>query len=127
MWYVLRVLTSNPISHDSTQNTLEDIHNLMLLDGTTTWDSVADESYLGRIVNTGIPSWSKALDESWDDAQVRDLAMMRLLTITDPLKVGYLGSLEDRRLQGCPRGGQQRLQGGYAEYIPLKSEFLRGV
>lgn len=52
------------------QNTLEDIHNLMLAAGTTTWDSLAAESYIGRIANLGLIPWSTVLDGSYDDAQV---------------------------------------------------------
>src|ERR1700722_379107 len=52
------------------KNTLEDIHNLMLAAGTTTWDSLADSSYIGRIANLGVIPWSDILDGSYDDAQV---------------------------------------------------------
>lgn len=52
------------------QNTLEDVHNLMLAADTTTWDSLADESYIGRIANIGTMGWSVVLDGSYDDAQV---------------------------------------------------------
>lgn len=99
----------------------------MLLSGTNTWNSIADESYLGRIVNTGIPTWSKALDGSWDDAQVWRLAVVMLLTIPDKpcsLIVGYLGFVEDRRLQGFPRGGQQCFQSGYEGTCSTRIEFI---
>ena len=52
------------------QNTLEDIHNLMLGASSTNWDSLADESYIGRIANAGNLSWSEILGGRYDDAQV---------------------------------------------------------
>ena len=45
----------------------------MLDAGSTNWDSLADESYIGRIANIGIISWSTVLGGSYDDAQVRFL------------------------------------------------------
>ena len=102
----------------------------MLLAGMKTWNSVADESYLGRIVNTGIPTWSQALDGSWDDAQVWRLAIATLRTITDILWssiVDYLGFVENCWLQGFPRAGQQCLQSEYEGCILSESEFLHDI
>ncbi|KZP26488.1 glycoside hydrolase family 76 protein [Athelia psychrophila] len=59
-------------------NTLEDIHTLMLAAGVTTWDSLAGESYIGRVANTGIPSWSTVLDGSYDDAQWIILSLWKI-------------------------------------------------
>lgn len=47
----------------------------MLAAGTTTWDSLADESYIGRIANQGLISWSTVLGGSYDDAQVSRVAL----------------------------------------------------
>jgi hypothetical protein len=64
-------LSSRYASTDTLQNTLEDIHNLMLAGNTTKWDSLADESFIGRIANLGIVDlWPAILDGSYDDAQV---------------------------------------------------------
>lgn len=46
----------------------------MLGAGTTTWDSLAALSYIGRIAETGILSWKTVLGGSYDDAQVRIFA-----------------------------------------------------
>ncbi|KAF7973259.1 hypothetical protein HWV62_15685 [Athelia sp. TMB] len=59
-------------------NTLEDIHNLMLGAGTTTWDSLAALSYIGRIAETGILSWKTVLGGSYDDAQWVMLALWKI-------------------------------------------------
>jgi hypothetical protein len=47
----------------------------MLGAGTTTWGSLADESYIGRIANIGIVPWSTVLGGSYDDAQVHFLVL----------------------------------------------------
>ncbi|KIM78166.1 glycoside hydrolase family 76 protein [Piloderma croceum F 1598] len=60
-------------------NTLEDIHNLMLAAGTMTWDSLADESFIGRFANVDISAvWSIVLGGSYDDAQWVILALWKM-------------------------------------------------
>jgi len=60
-------------------NTLEDIHNLMLVGSTTTWGSLADESFIGRTANFGIVDlWPAFLGGSYDDAQWVILALWKM-------------------------------------------------
>ena len=56
--------------------------------------------------------------------------MATLLTITDKLWfsiVDHLGFVENRRLQGFPRAGQQCLQSEYEGCIQSESEFLYDI
>lgn len=55
------------------QNTLEDLHNLMLATGTDDFSAVADESYLGRAALNPATDWNSFLGGSNDDAQVRHI------------------------------------------------------
>lgn len=72
----------------------------MLAAGTTTWDSLADESYIGRIANQGIIPWSVILGGSYDDAQVSNIPLPSDRSneiIWHP--VGHTRPLEDSGLQ----------------------------
>jgi hypothetical protein len=58
---------------DCLQNTLEDLHNLMLADQSMTFDQVADASYIGLLAHLGSSTiWKSVLGGSNDDAQVRE-------------------------------------------------------
>jgi len=52
------------------QNTLEDLHNLMLATENDHFGTVADNSYLGKAALNSSTDWSNFIDGSYDDAQV---------------------------------------------------------
>jgi len=55
------------------QNSLEDLHNLMLATGSDDYRNVADSSYIGNAALDPNTDWAQVLDGSNDDAQVRGL------------------------------------------------------
>lgn len=52
------------------QNTLEDLHNLMLLTKSNTYETIADGSYIGRAALNPSTNWVTFFGGSYDDAQV---------------------------------------------------------
>jgi len=65
------------------QNTLEDLHNLMLATGTDEFKSVADQSYIGRAALNANTNWNSVLGGSNDDAGV---SQQRPLSGNDPIQ-----------------------------------------
>ena len=51
----------------------------MLAAGTTTWGTLADLSFIGRMANLGVP-WVTILDGSYDDAQASLLVSSATVT-----------------------------------------------
>ncbi|TFY60411.1 hypothetical protein EVG20_g7426 [Dentipellis fragilis] len=60
------------------QNAVEDLHNLMLAAGTTTWGSVGDTSRIGRAAENPSTNWQDILAGSNDDAQWVILALWKI-------------------------------------------------
>lgn len=59
-------------------NAVEDLHNLMLAAGTTTWASVGDTSRIGRGAQNSNTNWQSILGGSNDDAQWIILALWKI-------------------------------------------------
>lgn len=81
----------------------------MLAAGTTTWDSLADESYIGRMANLGLIPWSTILGGSYDDAQVR-VSLCDVLTPNNfwfLFSVGHSCVMENVGLQSITGRRQQ--------------------
>jgi len=53
------------------QNTLEDLHNLMLGANSDEFSTVADNSLIGRAAQFELTNWEAFIGGSYDDAQVR--------------------------------------------------------
>lgn len=64
------------------QNTLEDLHNLMLATGTDDFSTVADTSYLGKQALNSNTNWQSVLGGSNDDALVRTFTVERMICLT---------------------------------------------
>ncbi|KAG6917833.1 hypothetical protein DXG01_000893 [Tephrocybe rancida] len=60
------------------QNTLEDLHNLMLATGTNEFAAVADQSFLGRSALNANTNWQSLLGGSNDDAGWIVLALWKI-------------------------------------------------
>lgn len=52
------------------QNTVEDIHNLMLATGNDDFSSLSTGAYLAKAALDSSTDWSSFIAGSWDDAQV---------------------------------------------------------
>ncbi|ETW78838.1 glycoside hydrolase family 76 protein [Heterobasidion irregulare TC 32-1] len=59
-------------------NAVEDLHNLMLAAGTTTWASVGNTSRIGRAAQNSNTNWQSILGGSNDDAQWIILALWKI-------------------------------------------------
>lgn len=70
------------IAYNSSQNTLEDLHNLMLATGTNNFATVADTSFIGKSALDSSTNWASLLGGSNDDAGVSLLIMIIIVTGT---------------------------------------------
>ncbi|VDB93551.1 unnamed protein product [Peniophora sp. CBMAI 1063] len=59
-------------------NAVEDLHNLMLGAGTTTWGSVGDTSTIGKAAQNPSTNWADIVQGSWDDSQWIILALWKI-------------------------------------------------
>ncbi|KAN0090859.1 glycoside hydrolase [Tylopilus felleus] len=59
-------------------NTLEDLHNLMLLTKSNTYETIADGSYIGRAALNPSTNWVTFFGGSYDDAQWVILALWKI-------------------------------------------------
>ncbi|KAI0316793.1 Six-hairpin glycosidase [Amylostereum chailletii] len=59
-------------------NAVEDLHNLMLAAGTTTWASVGDTSRIGKAAEDPSTNWADIISGSNDDAQWIILALWKI-------------------------------------------------
>ncbi|KAH9487463.1 hypothetical protein JR316_0001539 [Psilocybe cubensis] len=76
--------SSTDISYSAhAQNTLEDLHNLMLASGTDQYSAVADESFIGRSALNPNTNWASLLGGSNDDAGIEKWVVLSLWKMAD--------------------------------------------
>ncbi|KAJ7462290.1 glycoside hydrolase family 76 protein [Mycena galericulata] len=70
----------NGVEAQRPQNTLEDLHNLMLATGTDQFSTVADESYIGKaaLANSNTAQWNSIINGANDDAGWIILALWKI-------------------------------------------------
>ncbi|KZV72256.1 glycoside hydrolase family 76 protein [Peniophora sp. CONT] len=59
-------------------NAVEDLHNLMLAAGTTTWGTVGSTSRIGKAALNSGTDWASIVAGSWDDSQWIILALWKI-------------------------------------------------